>query len=50
MAIKKLADDKYKINVYMGTNTSRFVQYASTKQEAEIIEAEAKLAKKRKEK
>lgn len=47
MAIKKLADDKYKINVYMGAHASRFVQYASTKQEAEIIEAEAKLAKKK---
>lgn len=47
MAIKKLADDKYKINVYIGANASRFVQYVSTKKEAEIIEAEAKLAKKK---
>lgn len=37
----------YKVNVYMGANASRYVEYADTKQEAEIMEAEAKLKKMR---
>lgn len=36
---------KYKVNVYMGAGFSRFVAYADTKEEAMILEQEAKLQK-----
>ena len=36
---------KYKVNVYMGAGFSRFVSYADTKNEALIMEQEAKLQK-----
>ncbi|WP_457922956.1 tyrosine-type recombinase/integrase [Enterococcus faecalis] len=45
MAIKKMNNGKYKVNVYMGAGFSRFVTYADTKEEAMILEQEAKLQK-----
>lgn len=45
MAIKKMNNGKYKVNVYMGAGFSRFVAYADTKEEAMILEQEAKLQK-----
>lgn len=45
MAISKMTNGKYKVNVYMGAGLSRFVAYADTKNEAQIIEQEAKLQK-----
>lgn len=45
MAIKKMNNGKYKVNVYMGASFSRFVAYADTKEEAMILEQEAKLQK-----
>lgn len=45
MSIQKMKNGKYKINVYMGAGFSRFVTYADTKNEALIIEQEAKLQK-----
>lgn len=45
MAVKKMENGKYKINVYMGASYSRFVAYADTKEEALIIEQETKLKK-----
>ncbi|MGX7173331.1 tyrosine-type recombinase/integrase [Enterococcus ratti] len=43
MAIKKMNNGKYKVNVYMGAGFSRFVAYADSKEEAMILEQEAKL-------
>lgn len=45
MAIQKMDNGKYKVNVYMGAGMSRFVAYADTKMEAQIMEQEAKLQK-----
>ena len=45
MSIKKMDNGTYKINVYMGAGFSRFIDYADTKDEALIIEQEAKLRK-----
>ncbi|MFD2386367.1 tyrosine-type recombinase/integrase [Enterococcus rivorum] len=45
MAIKKMNNGKYKVNVYMGAGFSRFVAYADSKEEAMILEQEAKLQK-----
>jgi len=42
MAIKEMANGKFKVNVYMGADAPRFVDYADTKAEAQIIENEAK--------
>jgi len=49
MAIEKMKSGKFKVNVYMGTGYSRYVDYANTEKEAEILELEAKLRKARKE-
>lgn len=45
MAIQEMDNGKYKVNVYMGAGFSRFVSYADTKNEALIMEQEAKLQK-----
>ncbi|MCM6878413.1 tyrosine-type recombinase/integrase [Enterococcus faecium] len=45
MSIIKMKTGKFKINVYMGEGNSRYIAYADTKQEAEILEAEANLRK-----
>ena len=45
MAISLMENGSYKVNVYMGADASRYVAYADSKHEAEILETEAKLKK-----
>ena len=45
MAIQKMENGRWKINVYIGSDVPRYIAYADSKHDAEIEEAEAKLKK-----